>query len=113
MKREFLFQCVNYGIGKYLLITQVLFSRKQASLVAIHNAKQKAQEMARFVHLSVGRPVYIVEQDSQEIEGHTDTASDSVTMKTIQERISNATITVRSRVSASFELRPKVKKVLR
>ncbi|XP_067674315.1 interleukin-1 receptor-associated kinase 1-binding protein 1-like [Haliotis asinina] len=105
---------VTVSLPEFFHTNQSLESlRKQASLVAIHNAKQKAQEMARFVHLSVGRPVYIMEEDSQEIEGHTDTNSDSVTMTTIQERISNATITVRSRVSASFELKPKVKKVLR
>jgi len=33
--------------------------RQQASLLAVHNAKQKAQEMAKFVHQAVGKPICI------------------------------------------------------
>ncbi|KAK3580271.1 hypothetical protein CHS0354_023509 [Potamilus streckersoni] len=83
--------------------------RQQASLLAIHNAKQKAQEMARFVNLAVGRPVSIQEEESKEWEGPSDSTADVDANPSIQQRISQNTVTVACRVSASFELKPKVK----
>ncbi|XP_041352602.1 interleukin-1 receptor-associated kinase 1-binding protein 1-like [Gigantopelta aegis] len=86
--------------------------RKQASLVAIHNAKQKAQEMARFVHMSVGRAVYIEEQESREWDGSQENTEPEKS-SSIQQQIADATVTVSSRVLAAFELKPKIKKLMK
>lgn len=83
--------------------------RQQASLLAIHNAKEKAQEMARFVHLAVGKPASIQEEESKEWEGQVEGAFDLETRPTIQQRISQATVTVSCRVNVTFELKPKVR----
>ena len=89
-----------------------LYFRKQASLVAIHNAKQKAQEMARFVHMSIGRAVYVEEQESREWEGDQEN-TELEKSTSVQQQIANATVTVSSRVKAAFELRPKIKKLMK
>lgn len=83
--------------------------RQQASLLAIHNAKEKAQEMARFVHQAVGKPITIQEEESKEWEGQVEGVSDLETRPTIQQRMSQATVTVSCRVNVTFELKPKVK----
>ncbi|KAL4233307.1 hypothetical protein ACF0H5_007990 [Mactra antiquata] len=72
--------------------------RQQASLLAVHNAKQKAQEMAKFVHQAVGRPVSIQEEESKEWEGQIEGISEIETNPTIQQRISQATVTVSCRI---------------
>ncbi|KAK3098939.1 hypothetical protein FSP39_024481 [Pinctada imbricata] len=84
--------------------------RQQASLLAIHNAKQKAQEMAKFVHQAVGRPISVQEQDSQEWQGPTEIMEDPEKVPSLQQKLSLSTVTVRSKVAVTFELKPKVKK---
>ena len=92
-------------IFKYL----VFIYRQQASLLAVHNAKQKAQEMARFVHLAVGKPISMQEEESKEWEGQIEGVTDMEATPTIQQRISQATVTVSCKVNVNFELKPKVK----
>lgn len=84
--------------------------RQQASLLAIHNAKQKAQEMARLVHQAVGRPLSIREEETKEWLGSNDTQEDIESIKSVQQRVSNSTVTISSKVSVCYELKPKVKK---
>lgn len=83
--------------------------RQQASLLAVHNAKQKAQEMAGFVHQAVGKPITIQEEESKEWEGQVEGGTDMEPRPTIQQRMSQATVTVSCRVNVTFELKPKVK----
>ena len=83
--------------------------RQQASLLAVHNAKQKAQEMAGFVHQAVGKPISIQEEESKEWEGQVEGGADLEPRPTIQQRMSQATVTVSCRVNVTFELKPKVK----
>lgn len=83
--------------------------RQQASVLAIHNAKQKAQEMAKFVHQTVGRPLSIQEEESKEWSGQIEFGDDIESSKTLQQRLSQATITITSKVSVCFELKAKVK----
>lgn len=84
--------------------------RHQASLLAIHNAKQKAQEMARFVNQSVGRPISIKEQENKEWQGTEESAEEFLTPRTLQQKLNDASVTVSSKISITFELKPKVKK---
>ena len=88
----------------------MLYFSHQASLLAIHNAKQKAQEMAKFVHQSVGRPTGVQEQDSQEWQGSPEVTDDPQVIPTLHQKLSQATVTVKSKVLVTFELKPKVKK---
>lgn len=83
--------------------------RQQASLLAVHNAKQKAQEMARFVHQAVGHPICIQEEETKEWEGQVEGVADLNARPTIQQRITQATVTVSCRVNVIFELKQKVK----
>ncbi|XP_060069678.1 interleukin-1 receptor-associated kinase 1-binding protein 1-like [Ylistrum balloti] len=83
--------------------------RQQASLLAIHNAKLKAQEMAKFVHQNVGQPISIAEEETKEWQGSQDTPTDIENTKTVQQRLTDSTVTVSCKVSVRFELKPKVK----
>ncbi|KAH3729708.1 interleukin-1 receptor-associated kinase 1-binding protein 1-like [Dreissena polymorpha] len=83
--------------------------RQQASLLAVHNAKQKAQEMATFVHQAVGKPISIQEEESKEWEGQVEGVADLETRPSMQQAIASATVTVSCRVNVTFELKGKVK----
>lgn len=85
------------------------FHRQQASLLAIHNAKLKAQEMAKFVHQCVGHPISIAEEETKEWHGSQETPTDIDNTRTVQQRLTDSTITVSCKVSVRFELKPKVK----
>lgn len=65
--------------------------------------------MAKFVHQAVGRPISIQEEESKEWEGQIEGISDIETNPTIQQRISQATVTVSCKVNVTFELKAKVK----
>lgn len=85
-------------------------ARKKSSLLAIHNAKEKAKEMARFVHLTVGRPLNISETETKEWEsGQCEEAVDPDEFMVMQNKLERATINVRSQVTMCFELNPKGK----
>lgn len=84
--------------------------RQQASLLAIHNAKQKAQEMARLVHQAVGRPLSVREEENKEWNGSNETLEDIESVKSVQQRVENATISISSKVFVTYELKPKIKK---
>lgn len=97
-------------IGFGCNFTALFYSRKKCSLLAIHNAKEKAKEMARFVHLIVGRPLYIGETEIRESETvKTDETTDPDDFMTIQNKIASATINIVSHVVMCFELKPKGK----
>lgn len=82
--------------------------RKQASLVAVRNAKQKAVEMAQFLHARLGQAVTIHEDSCQEWEGPA-SASDVDFPVSMQQRIDQLTLHVTVSVTASFEMKPKTK----
>ena len=73
------------------------------------NAKQKAGELAKFLHCTVGKAVAISEESSNEWEGSSDLNFDSDLPVTVQQRISSATVHVSAKVSATFELKSKGK----
>jgi len=85
-------------------------ARRKAGLLAIHNAKEKAKEMARFVHLLVGRPVSISETETKEWEGgQGDDASNPDQMVDFKNMLETSTVNIRSEVSMCFELKSKGK----
>nr|KAG5703299.1 hypothetical protein BaRGS_025541 [Batillaria attramentaria] len=85
-------------------------SRKKSSLLAIHNAKEKAKEMARFVHLTVGRTLHISETETKEWESsQPEDAVDPDEFMAMQNKLESATVNVRSQVTMCFELKPKGK----
>ena len=78
--------------------------------MAIHNAKEKAKEMARFVHLVVGRPINISETETKEWESdQSEEAADPDHFLAIQNKLESATINIRSEVTMCFELKSKGK----
>ena len=94
----------------YFLISYFCSSfRQQASLLAIHNAKQKAHEMANFVHQVISKPICIQEEESKEWEGQIEGVSELDTRPTPQQLIAQATVTVSCRVNVTFELKRKLK----
>ncbi|KAK7108380.1 interleukin-1 receptor-associated kinase 1-binding protein 1-like [Littorina saxatilis] len=85
-------------------------ARRKSSLLAIHNAKEKAKEMARFVHLIVGRPMNISETETKEWEtGQSEEATDPDQFLAIQNKLESATVNIRSQVTMCFELKSKGK----
>ena len=73
------------------------------------NAKQKAGELAKFLHCTVGKAVAISEESCNEWEGPSDLNFDSDLPMTVQQRVSMTTIHVSAKVSATFELKSKGK----
>ncbi|XP_076444954.1 interleukin-1 receptor-associated kinase 1-binding protein 1-like [Babylonia areolata] len=85
-------------------------ARKKSSLMAIHNAKEKAKELARFVHLIVGRPINISETETKEWEtGQPEEATDPDHFLAMQNKMQSSTINIRSQVTMCFELKSKGK----
>ncbi|XP_071819193.1 interleukin-1 receptor-associated kinase 1-binding protein 1-like [Apostichopus japonicus] len=97
--------------------TQSLDSvRRQACLLATQNAHQKASEMARFLRQALGPPLVIREAETKEWEGPSfqqDSSSNRQGSQTFQQRLTNATFHVSTKVFASFEIhtRDKAKEV--
>lgn len=86
--------------------------RRQACLKAVKNARQKATEVARLLRQSLGNPVAIREEHSNEWEGPAaaqETANGHEGPLTFQQRLTNGTLNVSVKVLASFELVPREK----
>ena len=66
--------------------------------------------MARFVNQSVGRPISIKEQENKEWQGTEDNVEEFNAPRTLQQKLNDASVTVSSKISITFELKPKVKK---
>lgn len=86
--------------------------RKQVGMLAIHNARQKALEMARVLHLSVGPALQVQELETNEIQGTSRYVEDEPSLNpSIQQNVADATVTINSKVSVCFQLRhPKPKR---
>ena len=84
-----------------------MFCRRQASLLAVKNARQKAAEIAQFIHAKVGEPISIREEYCNEWQGSTDGPLELEGPLTMQQRIEHATFHAMVKVSASFLLKPK------
>lgn len=82
----------------------VNFSRRQASVQAVRNAKHTAEDIARTVGLHVSKAVKIVEESYQETEG---TLVSTGEPKSLQNLIDAKTITVHVTLSITFELKAK------
>jgi uncharacterized protein YggE len=93
----------------FIIYLFVFVNRKKSSLLAIHNAKEKAKEMARFVHLLVGRPMSISETETKEWESQPEEPSDPDSFIALQNKLESSTVNVRSQVSMCFELKSKGK----
>lgn len=83
--------------------------RKQASIQALKNAKQKAFNLAKSVRMNLGKPITIEEKEFQQASG-TDLSYqkehlNDLNQRTISELINEATITVKATISVTFELR--------
>ncbi|XP_013401032.1 interleukin-1 receptor-associated kinase 1-binding protein 1 [Lingula anatina] len=79
--------------------------RRQTCLTAVHNAKIKAQEIARSLNQSVGQAVSVSEDSSSEWEGTGEIAPEQLQHLTQQQRIAMATISCSVKVMAVFELK--------
>ncbi len=83
-----------------------MICRRQTSLIAIKNAKQKAAEIAQLLRARVGSVITIREESVKEWEGSADGLHDMDSVTTMQHRITQATVHVCVKVSATFELKP-------
>ncbi|XP_060712685.1 interleukin-1 receptor-associated kinase 1-binding protein 1 homolog [Hemiscyllium ocellatum] len=83
--------------------------RRQACLQAVANSRRKAFEVCRLLGQTLGRPLIVREEEIKETEGSTSEAQapDSTRPLTIQQQISNASVTVCSKVYVTFELKSK------
>ncbi len=78
-------------------------------MLAVSNARQKAGEIAKFLHAAVGKPISIREESCSEWEGSNEASYDPDAPITIQQRRDQATVHVNVKMSATFELRSKSK----
>jgi len=84
--------------------------RKQVGMLAIHNARQKAIEMAKVVHMSVGAPMQVEEQDFTEMTGSpTCDQEEALLSPSVRQKVDDATVRMSSKVSVCFQLKPKQK----
>uniref|UniRef100_UPI00398F27BC interleukin-1 receptor-associated kinase 1-binding protein 1 homolog n=1 Tax=Pristiophorus japonicus TaxID=55135 RepID=UPI00398F27BC len=83
--------------------------RRQACLRAVANSRRKAFEVCRLLGQSLGRPLIIREEETKENEGLASEAPtpDNTKPLTIQQQISNTSVTVYSKVFVTFELKSK------
>ena len=80
------------------------FSRRQASVQAVRNAKHTAEDIARTVGLHVAKPVHIVEEHYQEKEGVLTVPGQP---SSLQNLIDAKTIIVHVTLNVTFELKAK------
>lgn len=84
--------------------------RKQVGMLAIHSARQKAMEMAKVVHMSVGPPIQVQEHDFNEAQGSLSCDQEEANLSpSVRQKVGESTIRVSSRVSVCFQLRTKQK----
>ncbi|XP_059157491.1 interleukin-1 receptor-associated kinase 1-binding protein 1 homolog [Physella acuta] len=84
--------------------------RKQVGMLAIHNARQKALEMAKVLHVTVGSALEVQELGTTESQGtqSSNTARSETSPDinpSIQQKVSDATIIIVSKVSVCFQLK--------
>ncbi|XP_003796788.1 interleukin-1 receptor-associated kinase 1-binding protein 1 [Otolemur garnettii] len=86
--------------------------RRQAFLVAVENARLKAQDVCNLVGQTLGKPLLIKEEETKEWEGQTDDHQSSKLSSslTVQQKIKSATIYAASKVFITFEVKGKEKK---
>ncbi|XP_044102866.1 interleukin-1 receptor-associated kinase 1-binding protein 1 isoform X2 [Neovison vison] len=86
--------------------------RRKACLVAVENARRKAQEVCNVVGQTLGKPLLIKEEETKEWEGQVDDLQSSRLSGslTIQQKIKSATIHAASKVFITFEVKGKEKK---
>ena len=84
-----------------------MFYRRQASLVAMKNAKQKAAEMAELLQARLGRVIGIREEYCKEWEGAPIGQQDDEIKSRVHHRIQNAVVHINLKISATFELKSK------
>ncbi|XP_045150259.1 interleukin-1 receptor-associated kinase 1-binding protein 1 [Echinops telfairi] len=86
--------------------------RRKACLVAVENARRKAQEVCTLVGQSIGKPLLIKEEETKEWEGQIDDHQSSrlSSSLTVQQKIKSATIHAASKVFVTFEVKGKEKK---
>lgn len=88
----------------------MFYSRRQTFLQAVNNARLKAEEIARFLGQSLGRPLLVKEDHSHEWKGQpSDHIPDLDKPLTLQQRLSMASLTINVKISAVFELKSKQK----
>ncbi|KAH9492299.1 Interleukin-1 receptor-associated kinase 1-binding protein 1 [Bulinus truncatus] len=79
--------------------------RKQTGMLAIHNARQKALEMARVLHLSVGPALQVRELESLETQGTARDCEDEADLNpSIQQKVADSSVIIKSKVSVCFQL---------
>ncbi|XP_055965894.1 interleukin-1 receptor-associated kinase 1-binding protein 1 [Sorex fumeus] len=86
--------------------------RRRACLVAVENARRKAQEVCTLVGQTLGKPLLIKEEEVKEWEGQIDDhpSSRPSSSLTLQQKIKSATIHAASKVFITFEVKGKEKK---
>ena len=86
-----------------------MYFRRQTSLLAVRNAKQKAAEIAQFLHASVGKVVSIEENSSDECEGQTDSIPEPGVPPTAHQQMTATTVFCSAKVTVTFELKSRTK----
>ena len=74
----------------------------------MRNAKQKAADIAQFLHARVDQAVAVKEEYCNEWEGPAESVDPEVPM-TMQQKIDQMTVHVQVKVSALFEMRARTK----
>ena len=89
----------------------IVLLRRQASLIALKNAKQKAAEMAELLRAQIGRVIGVREEYCKEWQGSPSGQQDDDDIKSrIHQRIQNAAVHITMKISATFELKSKKNK---
>ena len=85
----------------------VTTNRKKACLLAFSNARSKAFELCKMVGSTLGRPMYVHENEVEETTGgDKDDECDNIE---VNKMVKMATVNIKVQVTATFELRSKAK----
>jgi len=85
--------------------------RKQVGMLAIHNARHKATEMAKVVNMVVGPALQVNEESFTEGQGSKVTEETGDLTPGVRQRMADNAVRMTSQVSVTFCLRPNRKKV--
>ncbi|KPP61890.1 interleukin-1 receptor-associated kinase 1-binding protein 1-like [Scleropages formosus] len=87
--------------------------RRETCVAAVASAQHKARDVCRLLGQALGRPLFVREEESREWTGGVGErdggGEDDGGDASLQQQLTQASVTVFSRVSASFQIQPKNK----
>ena len=93
----------------YLTLTKCRYLQETSVPDSREERQTEGGRCSQLLHAKVGEPMAVREEYCNEWEGPSETSQDHRAHITIQQRLLHATVHICSKVTATFQLRPKIK----